>query len=333
MSDTLAPIVRLEPRRRRRASDAIVVMAPLADVATQAIAYAKRKHSEHTLRVYASQWGMFEAWCAARQLEPMPCAPATLRLYLTDRSSTVRPATLAQAISAIAYTHKQSGVAAGELPHLDQAVRDTLGGIRRTHGTAARRVAPLLAEDLRAVAQTLPNTLAGRRDRALLAVGFSGALRRSELVALRVSDIAFTAEGLKVRVRRSKTDQEGKGATVGLPASRFAASCPVRTLRAWLDAAGIREGRVFRSLSNGRLGKSLTDRAVASIIKDAAAGAGLDGDYSGHSLRAGLATSAARSGKHDRDIMTQGRWLSHEMLATYVRDARLFGTHNAADGL
>jgi integrase len=107
----------------------------------------------------------------------------------------------------------------------------------------------------------------------------------------------------------------------------------VRTLRAWLDAAGIREGRVFRSLSNGRLGKSLTDRAVASIIKDATAGAGLDGDYSGHSLRAGLATSAARSGKHDRDIMTQGRWLSHEMLATYVRDARLFGSHNAADGL
>jgi site-specific recombinase XerD len=320
MSDTLAPIVRLEPRRRRRAADAIVVMAPLADVATQAVAYAKRKHSEHTLRVYASQWRVFEEWCAARQLEPMPCAPPTLRLYLTDRSNAVRPATLAQAISAIAYTHKQSGVAAGELPHLDQAVQDTLSGIRRTHGTAARRVAPLLAEDLRAVAQTLPDTLAGRRDRALLAVGFSGALRRSELVALRVSDIAFTAEGLKVRVRRSKTDQEGKGATVGLPASRFAASCPVRTLRAWLDAAGIREGRVFRSLSNGRLGKSLTDRAVASIIKDATAGAG-------------LATSAARSGKHDRDIMTQGRWLSHEMLATYVRDARLFGSHNAADGL
>jgi len=329
MPDELTNVIPL----RRRASTSVTVRAPLGDVARKAIAYRQRKHSDHTLRVYASQWGVFEVWCRDRQLAPVPCAPATLALYLSDRASSVRPSTLRQAISAIAYAHTQSGIAQKDLPHLDPGVQDTLEGIARTHGTAARRVAPLLVEDLRAVVERLPDTLIGRRNRALLVVGFNGALRRSELVALRVSDITFAAEGLKVRVQRSKTDQRGKSVIVGLPASRFAASCPVRALRAWLDASGIREGRVFRSLSGGRLGKTLTDRSVADIVKRAAAAAGLDGDYSGHSLRAGLATSSARNGKHDRDIMTQGRWRSHEMLATYVRDARLFGSHNAADGL
>jgi integrase len=328
MPDELAPVIQL----RRRTSTAVTVRASLGDVARKAIAYRQRKHSDHTLRVYASQWGVFEEWCRDRELAPMPCAPATLALYLSDRASSVRPSTLRQAISAIAYAHTQSGIAKKDLPHLDQGVQDTLDGIARTHGTAARRVAPLLAEELRAVIAKLPDTLIGRRNRALLAVGFYGALRRSEIVALRVSDLAFTAEGLKVRVRFSKTDQRGKSVIVALPASRFA-SCPVRALRSWLDAAGIRDGRVFRSLSNGRLGKTLTDRSVADIVKRAAAAAGLDGDFSGHSLRAGLATSSARNGKHDRDIMIQGRWRSHEMLATYVRDARLFGPHNAADGL
>jgi len=324
MPDELVPIFRLDPRRRGRA---VAVLPPLAEVARQALDYEDEELSAHTKRVYASQWRMFEEWCAARAIEPLPCGPAALRLYVTERSNAVRPATLAQALSAISYVHRQAGFEPSSLP------RKALKGIRRTHGTAARRVAPLLVEELRAVVERLPNTLLGRRDRALLAVGFSGALRRSELVALRMSDIRFVNEGLKVFVARSKTDQEGKGVTVALPSSRFAASCPVRALRAWLDAAGIREGRVFRSLARGRLGKSLSDRSVANIVKRATAAAGLDGDYSGHSLRAGLATSAARAGKHDRDILNQGRWSTHTMLATYVRDARLFGSHNAADGL
>jgi len=330
MPDELAKVV---PLRRRSNTTAVTVRAPLDEVARQALVYRKRKHSERTLRVYASQWGVFEAWCRDRQLEPMPCAPATLALYVTDRASSVRPATIRQAVSAIAYQHRQSGIRTKDLPHLDEGVQDILDGIANTHGTAARRVDPLLVDELRAVVERLPDTLIGRRNRALLAIGFNGALRRSELVALRVSDIRFVAEGLRVRVLRSKSDQRGKSVTVGLPASRFPASCPVLALRGWLFASGIREGRVFRSLHNGRLGKALTDRSVATIIKQATAAAGLDGDFSGHSLRAGLISSAARAGKHDRDLQRHGRWSSPAMLSTYVRDARLFGPHNAADGL
>jgi len=319
-------------RLRRRPGD-LLVMQPLEAVRAQAAAYAQRSCADNTLRGYASQWRMFDEWCRARDLASLPCSPETLQLYLSERAQAVRVSTLEHARAAVAYVHRQAGYDKAQLPHRHPIVNDTLEGISRERGVAPRRVSPLLIDDLRAVVRALPSTPAGKRDRALLVLGFVGALRRSELAALRVSDVAFTPDGLRVTIRRSKTDQHGEGAPVALPSSRFPASCPVRTLKAWLDAAGIRDGRVFRSLSNGRTGESLSDRAIADIVKQAAAAAGLEGDYSGHSLRAGLATSAARAGKQDHQILKQGRWKTHTMLATYVRDANLFGPHNAADGL
>jgi integrase len=162
----------------------------------------------------------------------------------------------------------------------------------------------------------------------------AGALRRSELVALDVGDVAETDEGLVVTVRRSKVDQEAAGAKVPLPRGAHAATCPVRALRAWLDASAITDGAIFCTVDrHGNVGERLAGADAARIVKRTAARAGLDAaTFSGHSLRAGLATQAARSGKSDRAIMAQGRWKSRTMVDRYVRDGALF-RDCAADGL
>jgi integrase len=171
------------------------------------------------------------------------------------------------------------------------------------------------------------------RDRALLLIGFAGAFRRSELVALDVGDVSFRAEGIVLTVRRSKTDQEGAGADVAIASGENPATCPVRALRAWLELRGD-AGALFVSVDRyGRLGGRLGGGDVARIVKRTAQRAGLDAArYSGHSLRAGLATAAARQGRGDRSIMRQGRWASRTMVDRYVRVASLFND-NASDGI
>ena len=166
------------------------------------------------------------------------------------------------------------------------------------------------------------------RDRALLLLGFSIAARRSELVALNVADIVENEHGLMVRIRRSKTDQEGRGATVAVP--RGAIACPVKALQAWLDAAGITEGPIFRPVLRGGAVATtrLTDRSVANIVKVHAERLGLDpATFSGHSLRAGFATSAAARGANLFKIMDVTRHKSVDTLRGYVRDAELFRDH------
>jgi site-specific recombinase XerD len=184
---------------------------------------------------------------------------------------------------------------------------------------------------MRAMAVTAADSLSGLRDRALLLTGFAGAFRRSELVALDVADILETEAGLLVAVRRSKTDQEGRGATVAL--ARGHAACPVKALRAWLDAAGIQSGPIFRPINRHGtvLPNRLTGRSVANIVKDYAARAGLDmAAFSGHSLRSGFLTSAAAAGASIFKMMDVSRHQSVETLRGYVRDAELFKDHAGA---
>jgi integrase len=178
------------------------------------------------------------------------------------------------------------------------------------------------------------NDLVGLRDRALLLVGFAGAFRRSELVALDVSDVEVGEDGLTVTLRRSKTDQEGAGRKVGIPRGSTPETCPVRALRAWLETAAITESALFRSVNrHGRVGSRLSDKHVAIAVKEAAAPVGLDvKSFAGHSLRAGLVTSAAIQGRSDRSIMNQTGHRSVAMVQRYVRDASLF-RDNAAQGL
>jgi integrase len=207
-------------------------------------------------------------------------------------------------------------------------------GIRRSLGVAPSQKEPISPSEFRAMVKSRPETLHGLRDRALLLLGFSGAFRRSELVSLDVDDVVWGEDGLTVNLRRSKTDQEGEGRKVGIPFGSTPESCPVRSLRGWLKAAGITEGPLFRPVKGPKVGaKRLSDKAVARLVKRAAKAAGLEPSrLSGHSLRSGLATAAAKAGKSERSIMAQTGHRSAQMVRRYIRDGELF-SENAAAGL
>jgi integrase len=206
-------------------------------------------------------------------------------------------------------------------------------GIRRTLGTAPAQKSPTLIEDIRAMVNAADAGPLGLRDRALLLLGFAGAFRRSELVALNFEDCGFTRDGLVVTIRRSKTDQEGQGRRVGIPYGSTPETCPVRTVQEWTAQAGISSGPLFRSVS--RVGQvqpgGLAGIDVARIVKKLAQRAGLDGaKYAGHSLRAGHATTAAIAGASERSIMNQTGHRSVEMVRRYIREGSLWRENSAA---
>lgn len=306
--------------------------AALAPLVADARAYVGEARAARTRLAYGAQWRHFVAWCAEHGLSALPARPEAVALYLTSRARAGRKvATLAQALTAISQAHKRAGHAS---PRASAVVSEAFKGIQRVHGSAPTQKQPLLAADLQHIVRTLPDTLSGARDRALLLVGFAGAFRRAELVALEVADLRAVDEGLTIFLRRSKTDPEGRGRTVAVPRGSAAATCPVRALDAWLRRAGIVEGPVFRSVDrHGNVGGALDGRDVAVIVKRRVRAVGLDPRaFSGHSLRAGLATSAAKAGKSAHAIMKTTGHRSAAMVHRYIRDAELF-SDNAASGL
>jgi site-specific recombinase XerD len=204
-------------------------LATLADAARE---YGTASKAAATLRGYRSDWAGFTAWCRERGLDPLPAAPETVALYLTDLAGATATATLQRHLTSISQAHKGAGLTS---PTGDETVRQVWRGIRPTFGTASRGKAPLLADDVRAMVAHLGHRPTDVRDRALVLMLYAGAFRRSELVALDVADVADTADGLVVTIRRSKTDQEGVGATVGIPYGSDPQTCPVRAYRAWLE--------------------------------------------------------------------------------------------------
>jgi integrase len=307
-------------------------LVELPDLLEAARGYVESARARSTRERYSKAWRSFLAWCRGAAVEALPADNTGVAVYLAHLAKEgKRVATIHVALVAIGEAHRRAGF---DPPHRSAVVRETMKGIRRTVGTAPRRVAPALADNIRAMLSELPDSPIGLRDRALLSIGFAGAFRRSELVALDVKHLEFSTEGLRIDVARSKTDQEGKGTKIGIPYGRNPLTCPVTALRDWLRAARITSGPVFRSVNrHGHIGGRLTGAAVARIVKRSAESAGLDPtQYSGHSLRSGLATSAAHAGANDRSIMKQGRWSSRTMVDRYVRDATLF-RDNAASGL
>ena len=246
----------------------------------------------------------------------VPAAVDTVTSYLAQLAQAgAKASTISRRLAALAYVHRAAGV---ESPTREVAVREVTRGLRRQLGTAPATKAPLLADDVRRLRAALPGSdPATLRDRAVLLVGFVGALRRSELVGLNVADLVADERGYLLRLGRTKTDQEGRGERVALPRSRDPRLCPVRALDAWLAAAEIRRGAVFRPVRrDGRAGtQRLSDRAVARIVQRACARAGMDPTpFSGHSLRAGMATMAALNGASERGIMRQTRHKGGEMV-------------------
>lgn len=296
-------------------------------------AYARAAKAENTRKAYASDWARFAAWCKEHGAAAMPAAPVTVALYLTARAEEGRKvATIERELSSISQAHRAKGHPS---PRESAEVRAVRQGIRRTHGVAPRQAGAITIADLRAMTGSLPGSAEKKaRDGALLLLGFAAALRRSELVALNRGDLEFRADGLLVHLRRSKADQEGAGAKVPVPYGSNPSTCPIRALRAWLELAEIERGAVFRAINrHGQLGGRLGAQEVARVIKGAAETAGLDASIlSGHSLRAGLATEAARQGKPERLIMKHGRWRGRAMVDRYIRDVNLL-EDNAAVGI
>ena len=302
--------------------------AALGPDLTAAVDLAKAEKAASTRKAYGTDFRLFREWCDARGVSAPPAAPETVAAYLAAQASVSKASTLGRRIAAIRYAHKLAALA---LPTDAEGVKATMRGIRRTHGSARVRKAPAVAGKMLGMVAKAPDKLAGLRDRALLLIGFGGALRRSELVALDVADIAENETGLLVTIRRSKTDQESEGATIAI--ARGDVACPIKALRAWLDASGIQAGPIFRSIDKaGRVRSSrLTDRSVANIVKAYAARAGFDADtFSGHSLRAGFLTSAAAKGASIFKMMDVSRHKSVDTLRGYVRDAELFKDHAGA---
>jgi site-specific recombinase XerD len=291
--------------------------------------YIRASRSENTVRSYRAGWGQFEAWCERHHRQALPGSPETVALYVTDLAGRVKPSTIDARLAAVSAAHRAAGF---DSPTKSEAVRLVRRGVRRTLGTAQRQVHPISVEELRKMVDRLGDDLRGSRNRALVLLGFSAALRRSELVALDVDDIAEVPEGLRVTVRRSKSDQEGEGRVIGVPYGSHLQTCPVRAWRQWLEASGITEGPAFRPLHRGELGKSrLTDRSVANTLKRLAAKAGIaPEEVSGHSLRAGLATEAAKAGVPERVIAATTGHRGTMMLRRYIRDGNLFRENAAA---
>jgi site-specific recombinase XerD len=295
-----------------------------------AINLAQAEKAASTRKAYGTDFRLFRAWCDAKGVSSLPAAAETIAAYLAAEAKTAKPSTLDRRVAAIGYAHKLAGL---PLPTDAEGVRATMRGIRRTFGSSKVRKAPAVAAKMLGMVAMAPVDLAGLRDRALLLLGFAGAFRRSELVALDVADVEETVAGLRVTIRHSKTDQEGQGVTIAI--ARGDVACPVKALREWLGAAGIEAGPLFRPINKaGRVAeKRLTDRSVANIVKAYAERAGFDAStFSGHSLRSGFLTSAAAKGASIFKMMDVSRHRSVETLRGYVRDAEMFKDH-AGDGL
>jgi len=309
-------------------SDGSTLPAALGPDLAAAVDLAKAEKAASTRKAYGTDFRLFREWCEAKGVSALPAASETVAAYLAAQAGASKASTLGRRVAAIRYAHKLAGLA---LPTDAEGVNATMRGIRRTYGSARIRKAPAVAGKMLGMVAAAPDKLAGLRDRALLLVGFGGALPRSELVALDVADIEETETGLLVTIRGSKTDQERTGATIAI--ARGDVACPAKALREWLDAAGIENGPIFRPIDKGGTVRAsrLTCRSVANIVKAYAKRAGFDaGTFSGHSLRAGFLTSAAGKGASIFKMMDVSRHKSVDTLRGYVRDAELFKDHAGA---
>jgi integrase len=317
------PLEVISPIQGHKGAD---IVPPSLD---QAREFARHSKAENTLRGYRADWRDFCSWCESHALSPLPASPETVAVYIAECAGRLKVGSIQRRLNAIAEAHKATGL---ESPTSSGLVRNTLKGIRRALGTATASKAPTLTDDIRAMVDACDTGLIGSRDRALVLLGFAGAFRRSELVALDIADCTFGKDGLTVTLRRSKTDQDGAGRKIGIPYGSNPETCPVRTVQAWLAEAGADSGPLFRSINrHGQVQAGrLSGIDVARVVKKLAVRAGLDpAKYAGHSLRAGHATSAAIAGASERSIMNQTGHRSVQMVRRYIRDGSLFRENSA----
>ena len=287
----------------------------------------------NTVRAYKSDFNDFGMFCAQNGFKSLPSDPKIVSLYLTHLSTkNAKMSTLKRRLVSIGVIHKLKG---HYLDTKHPAIIENIMGIKRRKGSIQKSKKPILINSLKKMINVIDQQNKGEikklRDRSIILIGFSGGFRRNEIVSLDYDDLDFVPEGLKINLRRSKTDQFGEGFTKALPYFDSSQYCPVVSLKKLLDISKINSGPVFRSFVKGsKLSeKRLTDQTVALLIKEYLNLAGIDSkNFSGHSLRSGFATSAAESGVEERSIMSMTGHKSSEMVRRYIKEANLF-TNNA----
>lgn len=300
-------------------------LAVARDLATKSVAASTRAAYERDMRAFAD-------WCSPRLLSALPAEPATVHRYLASVSDDLAVSTIRRRLTSIAVVHKAAGYPD---PTKDEHIIRTWRGIRREHGVAPRKVRAIRAAVLRQLVEPLTDWPADVRDRAILTIGMAGALRRSEIVAIDVEHMTVDEDGLRMRIPRSKRDQEGEGALVGMTNGTRWETCPATSWETWLEVSEIRSGPAFRAIDrHGNLSpRRLTDRQIARIVQRRAEAVGLPAEeFAGHSLRAGFATEAVARGRSELVVMRHGRWRSGQAMRGYVQEGGLW-KDNATKGL
>ena len=283
----------------------------------------------NTVRAYKSDFKDFGLFCVQNGFKNLPSDPKIVSLYLTNLSTKeVKLSTIKRRLVSIGVIHKMKGY---YLDTKHPVIVENLMGIKRRKGTVQKGKKPILINELKKILKAIDEQdiqdIKKLRDKSIILIGFSGGFRRNEIVSLDYEDLDFVDEGLKITVKRSKTDQFGEGSIKALPYFEDSVYCPVTILQRWLNISKINKGPLFRRFSKGSklTNDRLTDQTVALLIKDYLNIAGIDSkNYSGHSLRSGFATSAAESGAEERSIMAMTGHKSAEMVRRYIKEANLF---------
>ena len=289
----------------------------------------KSSKAINTIRAYKSDFRDFELFCVKNGFKSIPTDPKIVSLYLTHLSTKdVKMSTLKRRLVSIGVIHKFKG---HYLDTKHPSIIENIMGIKRRKGSIQKGKKPLLISYLKQIINVIDEfnneEIKKFRDRSIILIGFSGGFRRNEIVSLDFEDLDFVTEGLKINLRRSKTDQFGEGTVKALPYFENSQYCPVFSLKKWIEVSNIKSGPLFRRFSKGckLMENRLTDQTVALLIKNYLKLAGIDSkNYSGHSLRSGFATSAAESGAEERSIMAMTGHKSTEMVRRYIKEANLF---------
>ena len=289
----------------------------------------KSSKANNTIRAYKSDFNDFGLFCAQNGLKSLPSEPKIISLYLTHLSTkNVKMSTLKRRLVSIGVIHKLKG---HYLDTKHPSIIENIMGIKRRKGSVQKGKKPLLINNLKLLINVIDKEnheeLMRLRDRSIILIGFSGGFRRNEIVSLDFDDLDFVSEGLKIYLKRSKTDQFGEGSVKALPYFENTKYCPVISLKKWIEISNIESGPLFRRFSKGSklTNNRLTDQTVALLIKKYLKVGGIENkNYSGHSLRSGFATSAAESGAEERNIMAMTGHKSPEMVRRYIKEANLF---------
>jgi len=289
----------------------------------------KNSKANNTIRAYKSDFADFSLFCVQNGFKSLPSEPKIVSLYLTQLSTkNIKMSTLKRRLVSIGVMHRLKG---HYLDTKHPSIIENMMGIKRRKGSIQKGKKPLLINDLKLLINTIDEVkeeeIKKFRDRSIILIGFSGGFRRNEIVSLDYDDLDFVTEGLKINLKRSKTDQFGAGLIKGLPYFDNPQYCPVLSLQKWINISKINAGPLFRRFSKGSklTDKRLTDQTVAHLIKKYLKLSGIESkNYSGHSLRSGFATSAAESGAEERSIMAMTGHKSTEMVRRYIKEANLF---------